>query len=810
MTYFPSSSINKPGFLPPIPGISPSPAQAASPPATGALAKHTVAPIPLPTINQSVFAIPKNNLDAEKIQLFKATLPPLSAPPKALPLGTSNLTGNKGVKGKITLEPINKGNTDISADFAVSAKKTESFALKNISSNETTEDNYSDDTFYPDESTMTPPSSEAPSTLSMQKAGEQSFNTQLLATSLLKDTQQHHVNTNNMTTFQSIRSFVNVNLLKELQFPKEDYDRAMDAMMKISSAKRAPADSPLSDTEKNLVNFYTLEEGYTAINSTLSGNLEEVATQHLNNLCADPKFDIKALAKNQNEVQGLQAPLKKTSILGVAMKDGQAIVTVLNPGKGLVKFEMNDQGNAEILRGLKNGLIQAHALNGALEKLPAQKYNVLYRRIPLDPKNMDDFIGRYNRGRELPLGQTVNVVEDNIIVQENRVTSTSTDKEVTKKFGGEKGFVEFRIKTEEGRDIDGYSNLKEGEVLLLPNSKLQVQLLKKVMVTTDDGEQVESLIIIGKQVNTAKPTTQPLSDKPAEGISQAAISSVTNLNFNSLTQVTIPSDREKLSKSMDESLFPTLLNQVTVMNQVKLGGSTGAKLVEGERGVGGQPGPKYVMKSSETIEPDHLRSEYHTNKAYKLLGVPVPEVMLYHKTSSEQIKDPNKKVGEDKPVMLSKFIPNAISLEDHLDLIKGDKQAQKMVQDVVKKHFVADCLLANWDVAGISNDNMLIDKQGKVWRIDNGSGLDYRAQGGIKSQNFFTPEIKEFDSLRNPNINENTAFLFSTVTNEEIIAQINDIQKIGKEEFLKTMPDRLKEIMGARFEYLETYKNQLK
>lgn len=46
--------------------------------------------------------------------------------------------------------------------------------------------------------------------------------------------------------------------------------------------------------------------------------------------------------------------------------------------------------------------------------------------------------------------------------------------------------------------------------------------------------------------------------------------------------------------------------------------------------------------------------------------------------------------------------------------------------------FVADVLTANWDAAGLNVDNMLIDKDGRIIRIDNGAAFLTRARGERK------------------------------------------------------------------------------
>ena len=265
------------------------------------------------------------------------------------------------------------------------------------------------------------------------------------------------------------------------------------------------------------------------------------------------------------------------------------------------------------------------------------------------------------------------------------------------------------------------------------------------------------------------------------------------------------------SVSEKGELFPDTLTKIKFVST--LGGSTGALKVQDQNGT------IYAKKTSEiTGNPDHLKAEYHTNKAYQALGVKVPQVALYHATTSNRIKAGEEKItfegiDGDKPVMLSKFVPEtSVDLDLYFKNIREKKDHAvevKRVQDAAKKGFVADCLLANWDVAGLYFDNMKYDAQTEeIWRIDNGSGLNFRAQGEKKDPKYFTSTIQEFETLRDPKINPNTSFLFKTLTKDEIVQQINDILP-NREAFLATIPAHLKEIMGQRFDYLNVYKQKL-
>jgi hypothetical protein len=268
--------------------------------------------------------------------------------------------------------------------------------------------------------------------------------------------------------------------------------------------------------------------------------------------------------------------------------------------------------------------------------------------------------------------------------------------------------------------------------------------------------------------------------------------------------------RPSLPQVKNNEFFPKMLDQIKIIS-ASIGGSTGAKLIEDAEG------RKFVQKTAGNkakIQPDHLRTEYHTNKAYQAIGVRVPEVLLYNRTTSQQIIEGTESTSGNDVIMLSAIVPGKTQeLKEYLGYpnVKGNSVKLKEVQTLVQKNFVADCLLANWDVIGLEYDNIRINVETKeIWRIDNGSGLNYRAQGQKKDAKFFNESgvIGEFESLRNPMINPQAALIFGTITNRDIIQQIEDILP-RREAFLTTIPDHLKEIMEKRFDYLSVYRDKL-
>ena len=210
--------------------------------------------------------------------------------------------------------------------------------------------------------------------------------------------------------------------------------------------------------------------------------------------------------------------------------------------------------------------------------------------------------------------------------------------------------------------------------------------------------------------------------------------------------------------------FPSLAGVSTVKG---LGGSTGAKLVVDAAG------NQYVQKQGKT--PQHLLEESYADAGYQALGVNVPKFKVYQTASG--------------PVKLAQFVKGQV-----LSDLSGAQREAAHAQ--LRQHFVADSLLANWDVIGLNADNIIVSG-GKAFRIDNGGSLRFRAQGAIKAG--FGPIPTEIFSMRT---SPQGKPVFGGMGISEIAAQAKGMA--GKRaSFLATMPSDLQGVMGKRFDRLQ-------
>ena len=237
----------------------------------------------------------------------------------------------------------------------------------------------------------------------------------------------------------------------------------------------------------------------------------------------------------------------------------------------------------------------------------------------------------------------------------------------------------------------------------------------------------------------------------------------------------LPSPPVQEQPSIQELLFENL---EMVEN---LGGSTGAQLMKDKIS-----GLQYVVKAGKSAA--HVTEEYNALQLYKSAGVKVPEGRLMTDAA-----------GKTKLVM--EYMPGRKTLKQVLD--KGGKVAEKALADA-RANFVADAFFGNWDAVGATYDNMLVyPANGKVYRIDLGGALRYRAQGALKNNWGAGNTIEELKSLRNPAINKTAAHVFGSLDSDEILKQAKSFYK-KRNKILAAAPEDLKGILTKRFSALQS------
>lgn len=155
-------------------------------------------------------------------------------------------------------------------------------------------------------------------------------------------------------------------------------------------------------------------------------------------------------------------------------------------------------------------------------------------------------------------------------------------------------------------------------------------------------------------------------------------------------------------------------------------------------------GNQYYVKIPKS--PSHAQNESLASALYREAGIEAVEVNLGFSD------------GELRTI--SPLIPNSSTdLQTKLD----DAEYMKKLQE----GFAVDAWLANWDVAGLTFDNVITDGNGNPVRVDPGGALMWRAQGAPKGK-LFGDKVNEIDSLRDPDLNPTSAEVFGSMTDADI------------------------------------------
>lgn len=228
--------------------------------------------------------------------------------------------------------------------------------------------------------------------------------------------------------------------------------------------------------------------------------------------------------------------------------------------------------------------------------------------------------------------------------------------------------------------------------------------------------------------------------------------------------------------------FPPDPEKLAVVKQ--LGGSTGAELVKDAEG------NLFVRKRGNSAA--HVREEILADELYRALGVDVPEARLYEAPGG--------------PVKLARFLEGKQWGEWFGTATAAQKKAALAE---IQKGFGADALLGNWDVMGLGSDNVLVDKAGKVWRIDNGGSLRFRAQGAAKTAEQWNKHPTELWSLRGVRITPDDLKVPVNAATQTVFGDMSiyDVARVIEGMDAKALalaPDELRPVLEARLASMKT------
>ena len=191
--------------------------------------------------------------------------------------------------------------------------------------------------------------------------------------------------------------------------------------------------------------------------------------------------------------------------------------------------------------------------------------------------------------------------------------------------------------------------------------------------------------------------------------------------------------------------------------------------IAGWKKVGGQKGSNPGGTYEDTITGEQFyvktpKSELHGENE-RLASA------LYQATGVSAAKVLPAVDGDGNKITYSPIIEGS---KHDLDSKLGDKAYMEKLQ----QGFAVDAWLANWDVAGLTYDNVVTNKNGDPVRVDPGGALLFRAQGEPKGKEFGN-NVAELFSFTDKTSTRPSAKVFSSMTEEQKTNSAKLLQKIG-------------------------------
>eukprot|EP00756_Hemistasia_phaeocysticola_P032110 Hpha_TRINITY_DN16393_c3_g3::TRINITY_DN16393_c3_g3_i7::g.60172::m.60172 len=202
--------------------------------------------------------------------------------------------------------------------------------------------------------------------------------------------------------------------------------------------------------------------------------------------------------------------------------------------------------------------------------------------------------------------------------------------------------------------------------------------------------------------------------------------------------------------------------------------------------------PVYFV-AKKRLNPAQCRYEKNVNDLYALFGCGVFA--------------PRSWVHED-PQGTTYLIQEWIYGETLMAIRKGkDREKYELARKAVAAGVTLDMVFANWDVVGALGDNLLVDGEGNVYRIDNAGALVYRARGekkkewrtGNDGRNEKGEElVSEHKSFRQGRLNKSCVEVFHDVPDKDLLQQLDRIESEEFSRHLELLGEADREIVRQR------------
>lgn len=156
----------------------------------------------------------------------------------------------------------------------------------------------------------------------------------------------------------------------------------------------------------------------------------------------------------------------------------------------------------------------------------------------------------------------------------------------------------------------------------------------------------------------------------------------------------------------------------------------------------------------------HTANENLANRLYIAAGAPAPETA----------------VSADGKRFFTK-------IEKSVDWHQADLSDPKVAANL-RRDFVIDCWLSNWDAP--ANDNTRVRDDGVAIRVDNGGSIHFRARGSVRPAR---ADVTELQSMRDPAVSRDGARMYKGLTQAEELDGAHRVLAISPDALQKVVAD---------------------
>lgn len=251
----------------------------------------------------------------------------------------------------------------------------------------------------------------------------------------------------------------------------------------------------------------------------------------------------------------------------------------------------------------------------------------------------------------------------------------------------------------------------------------------------------------------------------------------------------------------DESKFPQFNSEKELLAAIKSSESAGGGGGLGTQIVTMKDGTKFVMKKGTGDEKEAIVNGFNCDMAYRAGGIHSPDAKLYE--------------FGGKVYKLAEFIEGTrLDKMVTKDSETGAWNVPQAVKDEMLKGYPLDCLFSNWDVLGTNQagglryTNIIVDKDGHCWRLDNdGAFAASGLVGGQKSANGKLKAIRPveyekwdswenrqwIDDFRTMRVEKMNQGVFDGYSTADIFRSAG---RINLDHAVKSLPDNLQKALA--------------